>query len=43
MARIDVAEDHLRLEVSLPWLLAKLTERFVPAIRKEGALLLEKK
>jgi hypothetical protein len=40
---IDVAEDHLRLEVSLPWLLAKLSERFVPAIRKEGALLLEKK
>jgi hypothetical protein len=40
---IDVAEDHLRLEVALPWLLAKLSERFVPAIRKEGALLLEKK
>jgi hypothetical protein len=29
--------------VTLPWLLAKLTERFVPAIRKEGTLLLEKK
>ena len=40
---IDVAEDHLRLEVALPWLLAKLSEGFVPAIRKEGALLLEKK
>ena len=40
---IDVEEDHLRLEVSLPWLLAKLSERLVPAIRKEGALLLEKK
>ena len=40
---IDMAEDHLRLEVALPWLLAKLSERFVPAIRKEGALLLEKK
>jgi hypothetical protein len=40
---IDVAEDHLRLEVSLPWLLAKLSERLVPAIRKEGTLLLEKK
>ena len=40
---IDVAEDHLRLEVALPWLLAKLSERFVPAIRKEGAQLLEKK
>ena len=40
---IDVAEDHLRLEVALPWLLAKLSERLVPAIRKEGTLLLEKK
>ncbi|MEA2982628.1 MAG: hypothetical protein QOF09_4451 [Alphaproteobacteria bacterium] len=40
---IDVAEDHLRLEVSLPWLLAKFAERLTPAIRKEGTLLLEKK
>ena len=40
---IEVQEDHLRLEVALPWLLAKLSERLVPAIRKEGALLLEKK
>ena len=40
---IDVQEDHLRLEVSLPWLLAKLSERLIPAIRKEGTLLLEKK
>ena len=40
---IDVQEDHLRLEVSLPWLLAKLAERLIPAIRKEGTLLLEKK
>jgi len=40
---IDVAEDHLRVEVSLPWLLAKFAERLAPAIRKEGTLLLEKK
>lgn len=40
---IDVQKDHLRLEVSLPWLLAKLSERLIPTIRKEGALLLEKK
>jgi hypothetical protein len=40
---IDVQEDHLRLEVSLPWLLAKLSEKLIPAIRKEGTLLLEKK
>jgi hypothetical protein len=40
---IDVNEDHLRLEVSLPWLLAKLSERLIPTIRREGTLLLEKK
>jgi hypothetical protein len=40
---IDVLEDQLRLTVTLPWLLAKLGERIVPAIRKEGTLLLEKK
>jgi len=40
---IEVLEDVLRLEVTLPWLLSKLTERFVPAIRKEATLLLEKK
>lgn len=39
---IDVEEDHVRLEVTLPWLLAKLAERFVPAIRNEGTKLLEK-
>ena len=40
---IEVAEDHLRIEVSLPWLLAKLSERLAPAIRKEGILLLGNK
>jgi hypothetical protein len=40
---IEVFEDQLRLEVTLPWLLAKLTERLVPTIRREGTLLLEKK
>lgn len=40
---IDVLEDHVRLEVTLPWLLAKLVERLVPAIRNEGRVLLEKK
>jgi len=38
---IDVADDHVRLEVTLPWLLAKLAEKFTPAIRKEGTLMLE--
>jgi hypothetical protein len=40
---IDVAEDHIRLEVFLPWLLAMLAETLQPLIRKEGTLLLEKK
>jgi len=40
---VDFADDHVRLEVTLPWLLAKLAERFTPAIRKEGTLMLEKK
>ena len=38
---IDFADDHVRLEVTLPWLLAVLAEKFTPAIRKEGTLLLE--
>ena len=40
---IDVAEDHVRLEVTLPWLLSVLAEKISPAIRKEGTLMLEKK
>lgn len=40
---IDVAEDHLRLEVQLPWLLAKLGETVKGVLRREGTLLLEKK
>ncbi len=40
---IDVAEDHVNLQVFLPWLLAKLAEAIQPLVRKEGALLLEKK
>jgi hypothetical protein len=40
---IDVAEDYVRLEVFLPWFLAKLVKTIQPLIRKEGMLLLEKK
>ena len=40
---IDVQEDHLRLEVRLPWLLATLSERLIPAIRKEDTQQLKKK
>ena len=40
---IDVAEDYVRLEVFLPWFLAKRVGTIRPLIRKEGMLLLEKK
>jgi Putative polyhydroxyalkanoic acid system protein (PHA_gran_rgn) len=40
---IDVLDDHVRLEVVLPWLLAKVGEAIQPLIRKEGTLMLEKK
>ena len=40
---IDFADDHVRLEVTLPWLLAMIAEKLTPAIRKEATLMLEKK
>src|SRR5216684_3854984 len=40
---ILVAEDHVKLDVELPWLLAKLVKVITPAIKKEGTLMLEKK
>jgi len=41
--KIETFDDHVRLEVSLPWLLAKFAEKITPVIRKQGQLLLEKK
>src|SRR6188508_3319829 len=40
---VDVAEDHVRVEVALPWLLQKFAEVAQAAIRKRGQLLLDKK
>jgi hypothetical protein len=40
---IDVAEDYVRLEVFLPWLLARIVGTILPLIRKEGTLLRDKK
>jgi hypothetical protein len=40
---LQIFDSSVRLEVTLPWLLAKLTERFVPTIEKKGRLLLENK
>jgi putative polyhydroxyalkanoic acid system protein len=42
-ASIEVLEDELHIEVSLPWLLAKAAKRLVPVLRKQATLLLEKK
>jgi hypothetical protein len=40
---IDVAEDHARLEVSVPWLLAKVAKHIQGAVGSHVTLLLEKK
>jgi hypothetical protein len=40
--QIDVADDHVRLEVMLPWLLQRFAEVAQVAIRKSGRLLLTK-
>ena len=40
---IEVLEDALRIEVSLPWLLANAAKRLLPILRKQATLLLEKK
>lgn len=41
--QIDVADDHVRLEVRLPWLLQKFADMAKLAIRDRGHLLLDKK
>lgn len=43
IAMIEVLDDALRIEVSLPWLLAKMAKRLLPILRDETTLLLEKK
>jgi len=42
-ATVEVMEDAMRIEVSLPWLLAKAAKHLLPIMRKEATLLLEKK
>ena len=42
-ASIEVLEDALCIEVSLPRLLAKLVKRLIPILRREATALLEKK
>jgi len=40
---IEVLEDALRIEVSLPRLLAKVIKQVIPILRREATALLEKK
>jgi Putative polyhydroxyalkanoic acid system protein (PHA_gran_rgn) len=40
---IDVADDHVRLEVTLPWLLQRFAEVAQIAIKNRGNLLLTKR
>ena len=40
---IEVTDHHVELRAHLPWLLAPLAEAAVPAIRREGQRILEKR
>ena len=40
---VQVAEDHVRLEVTLPWLLHKFAQAVQRTIQGRGRILLEKK
>lgn len=40
---VDVADDHVRIEVQLPWLLAQMAEKAKALMQRQGQLLLEKK
>jgi len=39
---VDVAEDHIRLKVQLPWLLSMLANKAKALVEKQGKLMLEK-
>jgi hypothetical protein len=40
---LDVADDHVRVEVTLPWLLQRFAQAAQAAIRNRGNLLLTKR
>ncbi len=40
---LDVADDNVRVEVMLPWILAMVADKAKGLIQKQGTLLLEKK
>ena len=39
---VNVADDHVRLEVQLPWVLSLLADKAKALVRKQGKLMLEK-
>ena len=39
---IEVRQADVRLELQLPWLLAKVAEQVIPTIQREGRLMLDK-
>jgi Putative polyhydroxyalkanoic acid system protein (PHA_gran_rgn) len=43
MGHVDVEDDHVRVEVMLPWLLQRFAEVAQAAIKKRGNLLLTKR
>jgi hypothetical protein len=40
--QVDVADDHVKVQVVLPWLLQRFAEMAQATIRKRGQLLLDK-
>lgn len=40
--QVDVADDHVKVEVTLPWLLQRFAEMAQATIKKRGQLLLTK-
>src|SRR5215216_7929905 len=40
---VDVADDHVRVEVTLPWLLQRFAEMAQRVIKNRGSLLLTKR
>jgi hypothetical protein len=41
--KVDVADDHVRIEVTLPWLLQRFAEVAQAVIKQRGKLLLTKR
>ena len=39
---LDVADDHVRLEVQLPWMLSMFANKAKALVKKQGQLMLEK-